>query len=139
MSSYLKAQKLERLGSRGASGQIVSEPTCCRNPHCTYTCLYYLPAQPETGAGSGCYSTHTQAQTTSRGPSHIISNNIRVGRDVKDHPVPPHLPVDQIFQRPIQPGLQHFPGWDIHNFSGNPFQWLTTVRENNFFGISNLI
>lgn len=59
MSSYLQAQKLEILGSRGATGQTVSEPTCCRNPHCTYTSLYYLPAQPERGAGWGCHSTHT--------------------------------------------------------------------------------
>lgn len=51
MSSFLQAQKLERLRSRGATGQPVSEPTCYRNPHCTYTSLYYLPAQPERGAG----------------------------------------------------------------------------------------
>ena len=29
-----------------------------------------------------------------------------------------HLPLDQVAQSPIQPGLQHFQGGGIHSFSG---------------------
>ncbi|EOA97032.1 hypothetical protein Anapl_17450, partial [Anas platyrhynchos] len=49
-----------------------------------------------------------------------------VGRDLKDHPVPPpchglgHLPLDQVAQSPIQPGLEHLQGWGTHSFSGQP-------------------
>ena len=49
-----------------------------------------------------------------------------VGRDLKAHPVPAlchgqgHLPLDQVAQSPIQPGLDHCQGWDSHSFSGQP-------------------
>jgi len=33
---------------------------------------------------------------------------------------PPHLILDQAAQGPIQPGLEHFQGWGIHNLSGQP-------------------
>ena len=49
-----------------------------------------------------------------------------------------HLPLDQVAQNPIQPCLEHFQGWGIHNFLGNLFQCLTTFTVNNFFLISNL-
>jgi len=51
---------------------------------------------------------------------------VRVGRDLKDHLVPTpcheqgHLPLDQVAQSSIQPGLEHFQGGDIHSFSGQP-------------------
>ena len=46
-----------------------------------------------------------------------------VGRDVKDHIVPNllpvgHLPLDQVAQSPIQPGLEHSQGRGSHSFSG---------------------
>ena len=31
-----------------------------------------------------------------------------------------YLPLDQVAQSPIQPDLEHFQGWSIHNFSGQP-------------------
>ena len=31
-----------------------------------------------------------------------------------------HLALDQVAQSPVQPGLEHFQGWGIHNFSGQP-------------------
>jgi len=49
-----------------------------------------------------------------------------VGRDLKDHPVPTpchgqeYHPLDQVAEGPIQPGLEHFQGWGIHSFSGQP-------------------
>ncbi|KAK4821804.1 hypothetical protein QYF61_003833 [Mycteria americana] len=49
---------------------------------------------------------------------------IWVAKDLKDHlvPTPCHgqgqLPLDQVAQSPMQPGLEHFQGWGIHNFSG---------------------
>lgn len=51
-----------------------------------------------------------------------------VGRDSKDHLVPTpchgqkHLSLYHVAQSPIQPDFEHFPGWDIHNFSGPPVQ-----------------
>lgn len=36
------------------------------------------------------------------------------------HPVPGHLPVDQIPPSPVQPGLQHFQGLGICNYSEQP-------------------
>jgi len=48
-----------------------------------------------------------------------------VGWDLTDNlvPMPPameeHLPLDQVAQSPIQPGLEHFQGRGIHNFSGH--------------------
>jgi len=49
-----------------------------------------------------------------------------VGRDLKDHLVPPplpwqgYLPLDQVVQSPIQPGLEHCQGGGSHSFSGQP-------------------
>ena len=31
-----------------------------------------------------------------------------------------HLPLDQVAQSPVQPGLEHFQGGGSHNFSGQP-------------------
>jgi len=31
-----------------------------------------------------------------------------------------HLPLDQVAQSSIQPGLEHFQGGGIHSFSGQP-------------------
>jgi len=51
---------------------------------------------------------------------------VRVGRDLKDYLVPTpcheqgHLPLHQVAQSSIQPGLKHFQGGGIHNFSGQP-------------------
>ena len=63
------------------------------------------------------------------------------GRDLKDQPIlsiiewfglegplrfqPPcckqgHLPLDQVVQSPIQPGLEFFQGGSIHNLTGQP-------------------
>ena len=49
---------------------------------------------------------------------------IWVGRDIVDHLAPTlhhgqgHLPLDQVAQSPVQPGLEHFQGGDILIFSG---------------------
>ena len=49
-----------------------------------------------------------------------------VGRNLKDHRVPPSLPqppdlvLDQAAQGPIQRGLEHFQGQSIHSLSGQP-------------------
>jgi len=49
-----------------------------------------------------------------------------VGRDLIDHLVPTplhgegHLPLDQVAQSPVQPGLEPFQAWGIHSFSGRP-------------------
>ena len=49
-----------------------------------------------------------------------------VGRGLYDHPVPTpcyrqgHLPLDQVAQSPIQPGLECFQGGGIHNLTGQP-------------------
>jgi len=49
-----------------------------------------------------------------------------VGRDLKDHLVPPprhgqgHLPLEQAAQSPIQPGLEHCQEGGSHSFSGQP-------------------
>ena len=49
-----------------------------------------------------------------------------VGRDLKDHLVQPrchkqgHLPLDQVAQSPVQPGLGMLPGIGSHSFSGQP-------------------
>jgi len=50
----------------------------------------------------------------------------QVGRNLKDHLVPPLLPwagtppLDQAAESPIHPGLEHLQGWGIHSFSGQP-------------------
>ena len=33
---------------------------------------------------------------------------------------PGHLPLSQVAQSPIQPGLGHYQGWSSHSFSGKP-------------------
>lgn len=49
---------------------------------------------------------------------------IWVRKDLKGHPVATlshekgHLPLGQVALTPIQHGLEHFQGWDIHNVSG---------------------
>jgi len=50
-----------------------------------------------------------------------------VGRDLIDHLVPTplchrqgHLPLDQVAQSLIQPGLEHCQGGGSHSFSGQP-------------------
>ena len=51
-----------------------------------------------------------------------------VGRNLKDHLVPAPLPRAGLpttrssisNKGPIQPGLEHLQGWDIHNLSGQP-------------------
>ena len=49
-----------------------------------------------------------------------------VGKDLKDHLVPPpchgqgHLPLAQVAQSPVQPGLEPFQGGGSHSFSGQP-------------------
>jgi len=46
------------------------------------------------------------------------------GTGLKDHEVPVLLPqarlADQAAQGSIQPGLEHFWGWDIHNLPRQP-------------------
>jgi len=49
-----------------------------------------------------------------------------------------HLSLDQIDQSTVPPDLEHLQGWDIHNFSMQHFQCLTTLITKNFFLISNL-
>jgi len=47
-----------------------------------------------------------------------------VGRDLKDQIIPTprhgqqHLPLDQVAQNSVQPGLEQFQGGATHNFSG---------------------
>ena len=47
-----------------------------------------------------------------------------VQRDLKGHLVPIHqqgyIPLEQVVQSPIQPGLAHFQRWGIYIFSGQP-------------------
>lgn len=51
---------------------------------------------------------------------------VRVGSDLKNHLVPNpcygqgYLPLAQVTQSPIQPGLEHHQKWGIHSFSGQP-------------------
>jgi len=49
-----------------------------------------------------------------------------------------HLPLDQVAQSPIQPGLEHSQGGASTAPLGNLFQCLTTLVVKNFFLISNL-
>lgn len=59
----------------------------------------------------------------------IIEQNHRmswVRRGLKDHPVPTPLTwaetpfTKHVAQSPIPPALEHFLGWGIHNYSGEP-------------------
>lgn len=59
-----------------------------------------------------------------------------IWKDLKDHHVPllchvqGHLPLDQVLQSHIQPGLEQFKGWGSHNFSGEPVSVpYLTVKE----------
>jgi len=51
---------------------------------------------------------------------------VSVGRDLKYYLVPTpcheqsHLPLEQVVQSSIQPGLEHFQGGGIHNFYQPP-------------------
>ena len=49
-----------------------------------------------------------------------------------------HLPLDQVAQSSIQPGLEHCQGGSSHSFSGQRVQCFTTLMVKNFFLISNL-
>jgi len=50
-----------------------------------------------------------------------------------------HLPLDQVAQSPVQPGLEHFQGGDSHSFSGQPVPVFHHPHgEEFFFLISNL-
>ena len=49
-----------------------------------------------------------------------------------------HLPLDQVAQRPIQPGLEHFQRGASTAFLGNLFQCPTAPIMKIFFLISNL-
>ncbi|KAK4819077.1 hypothetical protein QYF61_025310 [Mycteria americana] len=51
---------------------------------------------------------------------------------------PGNLPLEQVAQSPIQPGLEHFQGWGITAALGNLLQCLTTLTVKNFFLVSNL-
>ena len=67
-----------------------------------------------------------------------------VGRDLKDHPVPPPalgrdpLPPAQGAPSPVQPGLEPCQGGGSHSFSGQSGQGLTTLMGKDFFLTSNL-
>jgi len=58
--------------------------------------------------------------------NHRITERFRSEETFKDDLVQPpchgqgHLSLDQIAQSPIQTGLEHFQGGDIHRFSGQP-------------------
>jgi len=48
---------------------------------------------------------------------------VGVGRDLIDHLLPTSMPwagTPSTTQSPIQPGPEHFQGWGIHSFSGQP-------------------
>jgi len=57
----------------------------------------------------------------------------KFGRNFKDHPAPTTChgqgcsPPDQTAQGPINLGLEHLQGWDIHSFSRQLCQHLTTL------------
>jgi len=66
-----------------------------------------------------------------------------VGMDFEDHrvlaPLPwgtVDLPVDQVSQRPIQPGLEHFQEGPSAASLGSLFKHFTTLIVKNFFLIS---
>ena len=54
------------------------------------------------------------------------------------HDIAGHLPLYQVAQSPIQPGLEHFQEWASTASLGNLFQCLTTLTVNNFFPVSDL-
>ena len=60
------------------------------------------------------------------------------GRHLKDYPVQTSHPPAQAAQGPIQPGVEHFQEWGIHNLSGQLCQCLTIVSVINFPLTSNL-
>ena len=68
-----------------------------------------------------------------------------IGMDFKDHESLTSLPgratnlhLDQDAQGPIQPGLEHLQGQNIHNLSGQPVPHLATLIVKNFPLTSNL-
>lgn len=73
----------------------------------------------------------------------IESQNDLVARDIKDHRAPKPrlwagtLPLDQVAQRPIHPGLEHYQDWGIH-FTGQLVLCLSNLTVKNYFLISNL-
>ena len=62
-----------------------------------------------------------------------------VGRDLIDHLVPTpchgqrHLPLDQVAQSLIQPGLEHSQGEGIYNFSEQPVPVSHHPQSKEFF------
>ena len=48
------------------------------------------------------------------------------------------LPIDQVAQSPIQPGLEHCQGGDSHNFSEQPGQVPYHPQSKEFLPLSNL-
>jgi len=61
------------------------------------------------------------------------------GRTFEDYLVQPSchdqgwLSRDQVVQSPIQPDLEHFQGWGIHNFSGQPVAVPHNSHSEEFF------
>lgn len=74
----------------------------------------------------------------------IITEPWEFGRDLKDNPIPTpllcqgHLPLNQVIQNLIQPGLEYLQGWGIYRFLGNLCQCLATLTVKNLLLISNL-
>ncbi|KAK4813670.1 hypothetical protein QYF61_017637, partial [Mycteria americana] len=76
-----------------------------------HTLNMYPPAQTHSEQSAA----DTNAQTVSGTATFeevLVSLSEKSGQE--------HLPLDQVAQSPIQPGLKHFQGWGIHNFSGQP-------------------
>jgi len=69
---------------------------------------------------------------------------VSIGRDLKDHLIPTpcheqgHLPLHQVAQSSIQPGLEHFQGGPATASLGNLCQCFTTLMVKNFLLISHL-
>ena len=75
------------------------------------------------------YNHHFNSRLEFNVTGALLSQNHRmvwVGRDLKDHLIPApcheqgHLPLHQVAQSPIQPGLGHCQGGGRHSFSGQP-------------------
>ena len=62
---------------------------------------------------------------------------VEVRRDHKDHLVQTPLPrgdtLEKVAQTLIQPGLEHFQGWSIHNFSEQSILELPHPHTKDFF------
>lgn len=65
-----------------------------------------------------------------------------IGRGLKDHLIPTPLPwtenllVGQVTQNSIQPGLEHFLRWGVHNLSRQPGLMPHCLIVKNFFLIN---